>query len=147
MDRDKIDELSRAATTNEIENYRTIYGSDKFVRDGKSLLGHIKLNREQCVILPYFEPIPNGRSEEYLEATLSDIQKLLKEKFYCKVEGKTVSYQFKECDRRWRHVGRWNGQVVLFDLADLEKYEISQDEHNEYVSQHIEALKERYKKE
>ena len=61
-----------------------------------------------CIILPFFHPV----SDEDQEATLPEI-KICLEKFT------KHSLAFRECDQSWRHIGRLNGTIYMFDLGDL----------------------------
>jgi hypothetical protein len=129
----EIEDKSNNSTTIEVANYKMIYG------DFASLVGRKKLNSRWCVILPFFKPIPNNRRNE---ETLKKIEKVLHEKFYKQEESK--SYQFKDWDWSWRHVGERDNQIVLFDLADLLVIENADKAmHNKYVKDHIEKLRER----
>ena len=60
--------------------------------------------------MPFFEPIEKEKRKSRavklgIRATLDKFSK--KEK------------KFKKCDQLWRHVGRFNNQIYLFDLGDL----------------------------
>jgi hypothetical protein len=46
-----------------------------------------------------------------------------------------------ESDMRWQHVGKREGKIYLFDLADLE--ECTEDVYAKYVETHVECLKKR----
>jgi hypothetical protein len=46
-----------------------------------------------------------------------------------------------ESDMRWQHVGKREGKIYLFDLADLEK--CTKDVHEKHVETHVKHLKER----
>jgi hypothetical protein len=63
------------------------------------------------VILPYFEPVA---AEERIDR-LNDVNNVLTRCF------KQHNYQYMESDIRWQHVGKREGEIYLFDLADLEK--------------------------
>ena len=69
------------------------------------------LNGYNCVILPFFEPISivDRRNETVLNA----IENILKQ-----IGDKNMA--FRDCDRKWRHVGRFNNKIYLFDLAELQ---------------------------
>jgi hypothetical protein len=129
----EIEHESNSSTTREVAYYKKIYG------DFASFVGRKKLNSRWCVILPFFKPIPKNRRNK---ETLEKIEKVLHEKFYKQEESK--SYQFKDCDWRWRHVGERDNQIVLFDLADLVVVE-DRDKtvHHKYVMNHIEGLRKR----
>jgi len=129
----KIQRESKKSTGDEVTNYKKIYG------DFSSLVGRKKLNSRWCVILPFFKPIPKDKRNE---ETLKIIEEVLNEQFYKEKESK--SYQFKDCDWRWRHVGERDDRIVLFDLADLTvKDNADKAAHHKYVKEHIEELRKR----
>ena len=129
----KIMEESKKSSIREVENYKAIY-DDLFFKTNETKVGYFLLNHRYSVILPYFVPIGKDERQE----SLASVEKVLHERFY--KNGK--SYQFRECDQRWRHVGKYNGEIVLFDLADLVIEDIGRDEHNEYVERHVAKLQE-----
>ena len=133
LTRQEIVEESRKSSTREVEHYKAIY-DDLFFKTNKTKVGCFVLNHRYSVILPYFVPI--GKDER--QASLASVRKVLRERFY--KNGK--SYQFQECDQRWRHVGKYNGEIVLFDLADLVIEDMRRDEHKEYVERHVAKLLE-----
>jgi hypothetical protein len=90
------------------------------------------LNGYHCVILPYFSPIPK---EEWLNS-IESINDILK-KF------KGGHCQFVESDMLWQHLGKFNGQVYLFDLADLGEGDNSSLPFALYVEKHCQTLLER----
>jgi hypothetical protein len=90
------------------------------------------LNRYHCVILLHFLPIPK---EEWLNS-IESINDILK-KF------KVGHYQFVKLDMLWQQMGKFNGQVHPFDLADLEKGDKSSLPFALYVEKHCQTLLER----
>jgi hypothetical protein len=87
------------------------------------------LNRYHCVILSYLLPIPK---EEWMNS-IESIKDILK-KF------KVGDYRFVKLDIRWWHVGKFNGQVYLFDLANLEKGDNLSLPFALYVEKHCQTL-------
>ena len=120
-----------ASVSREVERFHKLY---------PNLVNYVwatKLNGFHCVILPYFRPIskkerdPKGETvpedERVLEGVRSVLEKL-----------KNLGLRFAKEDILWRHIGKLEGKVHLFDLADLEKSESSTE-----VDDHIKALKEK----
>ena len=105
----------------EKDNYAKIYGNEVFVRTRQ-------LNGFQCVIMPYFEPIkPKDR-----RAVLTSIKARLQ-----KFAGKKMS--FDPSDRKWRHVGRYQEKIFLFDLGDLKTCKTPAMAQT-FVQEHLDSL-------
>jgi hypothetical protein len=88
--------------TKEITNFATIYP------DWKDKVAFALLNGFACVVMPFFEPIQKGARKDQLveiEECLTLFQK------------KKMKYQDE--DVCWRHVGKYQSKIILFDLADL----------------------------
>ena len=79
-----------------------------------------------CVIHPYFRHL--HKSER--KSMLPTIKERLLECFSTNCH----FYAFASSDQAWRHVGYFNEQLYLFDLADLKKCEIAK--RNELVDEH-----------
>jgi len=110
----------------EVETFHIIYP------ELKEYVWEQKLNGFHCVILPYFTPIPKNERETVVKL----VRNLLHEKF------RPENYRFDDSDIQWRHVGKFNGNVYLFDLANLEKQGDSST-FDSYVDQHCGALEEK----
>jgi hypothetical protein len=98
-------EDSKKCVKMELQNYTNIYGDE--------LRGYVQtqtLNGFDCVIMPFFEPISLDKRQNDL--VLRSIRGRLKQ-----IARKNMA--FHECDRKWRHVGRFNRKIFLFDLGDL----------------------------
>ena len=142
LEKNMIEEESKQASKQEVDNYNVIY-KDLFFSDGHNYIGRQIINGVWCVVLPFFEPV---KKEERFKA-LKVITHVLKTKFY--VDG--TSYQFKESDHRWGHVGYFRPEpaslerhLVLYDLAELEIFpDMSKDSHEKYVRKHIKELYKR----
>jgi hypothetical protein len=120
-----FDERGKAAVKREVDCYHQIYGEDL-----RSLVWHQKLNGHHCVILPYFEPVAAEKRSDHL----TEVGAVLTWFF------KQHSYQYMESDVRWQHVGKREGKIYLFDLADLE--DCTEDVYEKYVETHVKLLKE-----
>jgi hypothetical protein len=93
------------AVAREVSNYHKIYPTLK------RYVWATKLNGFHCVVLPYFKPVDFENRQESLES----IEVVLNSKF------KDAKLCFAESDMRWRHVGTFQDNVYLFDLADLKE--------------------------
>jgi hypothetical protein len=119
---------SKMFVKNEKKNYQKIYGDVlcKYV--------HVrKLNRYHCVILPFFEPISTVDRSNI--TVLNSIKKQL-QRF---VDHKMA---FRDCDQKWRHIGRFNNEIYLFDLADLQQCDTKEAAQTCAVN-HLRVLKEK----
>ena len=94
---------AKAAVDREVIAYHQLYP------ELRNFIWTQVLNGYHCVILPYFSPIPK---EERLNS-IKSIKDILKTRF------EPGNYRFDESDMRWRHVGKFDGQVYLYDLAEL----------------------------
>ena len=115
---------SKAHVTNEVKYYNTIYKDE--------LNGYVwqrRLNSMDCIILPFFHPV----SDEDQEAALPEITECL-EMFT------EHSLAFRKCDQSWRHIGRLNGTIYMFDLGDLEDCK-SKEAATLRASEHLNWLK------
>mmetsp|Transcript_15489 Transcript_15489/g.22443 ORF Transcript_15489/g.22443 Transcript_15489/m.22443 type:complete len:537 (-) Transcript_15489:350-1960(-) len=83
----------------------TVYG-DKF----ENQVRVEKWNKLWCLMMPYFDQLPNERREENLPAVEVFLET-------CKDKG----LRYKDEDLRWRHVGARGSDVFVFDLGSLEK--------------------------
>jgi FtsZ-binding cell division protein ZapB len=107
----------------EKENYSKIYGDELCVEIQQ-------LNGYDCIILPFFEPIlAEDRSNgAVLQSIRNRLQQFAKH-----------NLAFEKCDRMWRHVGRFNNKIYLFDLGDLVICD-NQTEAKRCVNEHYDAL-------
>jgi hypothetical protein len=109
--------------TREVRNYHKLYP------ELKKNVWPQPLNGFQCVIMPYFAPI----AIEDRPRSLIAIKDIILPKFAEK------KLKFKQTDQRWRHVGKFDDTVYLFDLADLVDVPAGVD----VVTEHIKELRER----
>ena len=105
MTEEEFMKSSDSQAAEELANFQNIYDTtlNEFIWRGK-------LNNLHCLFMPFFEPIEKEKRKSRavklgIRATLDKFSK--KEK------------KFKKCDQLWRHVGRFNNQIYLFDLGDL----------------------------
>jgi hypothetical protein len=122
----EFDKRGKAAVKREVACYHQIYGQQL-----RSLVWHQELNGHHCVILPYFEPVATEDRSNRLEEVGAVLTKTFQP--HC--------YRYMESDMRWQHVGKREGKIYLFDLADLEK--CTEDVYEKYIETHVEHLKER----
>ena len=116
---------SSAHVSDEVKNYKKIYGKEL-----ENYVWNRQVNKMDCVIMPFFEPIP--KSERADKQVLESIRKRLH----------LVAKQqmaFQDDDRSWRHVGRFGGEIFLFDLGDMTKCE-SVDEAKKLAEEHLNEL-------
>jgi hypothetical protein len=127
-----VTKKSKEKADKEVEMYKAVYSElDEFVMSQK-------VGIRWCVILPFFQHLSVGERQE----ALHEIKNVLLTKFY-KQEGQ-VSYGFKECDQRWRHIGKRGGSIYMFDLGDLiVKQDTDFKTHTEIVNIHIARLTRR----
>ena len=122
----KFQESSKRLVKAEIAAYKAVYGD--------TLHEHVwqqKLNELDCIVMPFFEPIPKEKRKEALESIA-----LILEKF------RAAKMMFKECDQLWRHVGLFNGQTFLYDLGDLDG-NLTEDSLEGLINQHLSRLEGR----
>ena len=114
--------------TNEFNNYERIYKDEL-----KDYVWMQKLNQMDCIIMPFFQPIEvQDRNDE-----LPNIETRLKLFTAQKLA-------FRDCDQCWRHIGRFNDQLYLFDLGDLVTYRSEKDA-NQRALMHSIVLSEKMK--
>jgi hypothetical protein len=109
---------SRSVKT-EVTNFNLIYPELDVV--------YRMLNKHHCVVMPFFDPVPKDERESRIE----EIQNVL-EVFASK------NLKYKDEDVRWRHVGLYEGNCILYDLAELER-----TTDNSFVSEHLENFRSR----
>ena len=91
----------------EKENYSKIHGEELCIQLRQ-------LNKFDCVILPYFEPIPiHERNRPIVQ---SSIQKRLQQLTIQKLA-------FHDSYYNWRNVGRYDNKIFLFNLGGLQQCE------------------------
>ena len=102
---DDFDEIGRKFIHNEFSQYRKIY---------PSLSDYVwteKLADRHCLVLPYFSDI--CEKDRKRDDVLEEISKCYDEHFV-----KNGCFYYKS-DVKWRHVGRWDEKIFLFDLGSL----------------------------
>jgi hypothetical protein len=114
-----------ASVAREVSNYHKIYP------ELKPYVWQTKLNMFHCVILPYFIPVENRKE------SLEGIADVLNSKF------KDAKLCFAESDMRWRHVGMFQDNVYLFDLADLKELGGSKFSDFKGYDRHIDVLEKK----
>jgi hypothetical protein len=85
-----------------------------------SKVSKVKLNGFQCVVMPFFKPVPKseqGNVMQNVKAAYSNFVKTLNKSM--------ERCMYHDCDVRWRHIGTYEDegsstQYILFDLADMQ---------------------------
>jgi hypothetical protein len=95
---------SKEHVTNEVNNYQKIYTNEL-----NDYVSQQELYGMDCIILPFFHPIPVSERETVIPIIKTRLELFTKHKL-----------AFRDCDQSWRHIGRFNGEIYLFDLGDLE---------------------------
>ena len=103
LKKEDFDEKALTACTQEKDNLLKCY---EFLNGKVHVVQNCGL---YAVVMPIFKPIFQGDRDNKLKNVEAAL-KNMKEK-----TGKL----YERCDVRWRHVGTFNEQVILFDLADL----------------------------
>jgi hypothetical protein len=89
----------------------TVYG-DKF----KNQVRVEKWNKLWCLMMPYFDQLPNDRREQNVPAVEAFLETC-----------KDKELRYKDEDLRWRHVGARGSDIFVFDLGSLEKCDNEED--------------------
>ena len=95
---------SNEHVTKEINYYKKIYKDEL-----KDYVWRQTLNEMDCIILPMFHPVPVSKRSGVIPDITDRLKLFTKHKL-----------AFLESDQSWRHIGRFNGKLYLFDLGDLE---------------------------
>jgi hypothetical protein len=98
-----------------------------------SKVSKVKLNGFQCVVMPFFKPVPKSERGNVIQNV---------EEAYSKLSTKRCMYH--DCDVCWRHIGTYeeegsSTQYILFDLADMQVLDaaIDDDEVGKLCNEHI----------
>ena len=119
----EFEKSAKEAVKREVKEYETIYGDEL-----KGYVWHQTLDGMHCVVHPYFKH-PNKDDRLGLR---SKIIERLRDCF-----AKHDKY-YVEDDQSWRHIGMFQGELYLFDLADLETD--SECDANTKILSHIDEL-------
>jgi hypothetical protein len=106
MPDEEFTEFSTDLVTKEESNYKLLHQD----LCQKQYVWHDQLNELQCLIMPFFTPIP--KEERTSDEVVNGIREQLQ---HFGQKGK----MFRQCDQLWRHVGRFQDKIYLFDLGDL----------------------------
>jgi hypothetical protein len=121
-----FEEEAKSATEKEVENFKKIY---KFL---KKKVYHMKLCDFNCVVMPFFKPVPKLERKDALKG----VEEVLRKDFT------PMELKYNTDDVRWSHVGTYNHgktiRYILYDLADL----VSTDS-EEFVQAHLDILEDR----
>jgi hypothetical protein len=96
---------SKTHVTNEEKNYRKIYKNEL-----DDYVWTEKMNHMHCIIMPFFAPIQDRKAEQTQTSIVDRLKLFTEEKL-----------AFRKDDQRWRHIGRFNEKLYMFDLGDLEE--------------------------
>jgi Family of unknown function (DUF5898) len=124
----QFQQRSKEKVEREVKAYKKIYDSE--------LDGYVwmqTLNNLDCVVMPFFRPIPKHNQHQ----VLSEVQERLK-------QFQKVKMVFTDCDQLWRHVGSFNNKIFLFDLGDLQTID-DEGEVEEKIKNHYFRLQEKAK--
>jgi len=109
------------------ETFDNLYPSLKNQIRYEKILGY------SCVVMPFFTPLKNN--VERLDS--KNKIKLVLKRFH---ENKL---QYLDCDLRWRHIGRYNEEIILYDLADLTSLGDEESNSDEFVDKCWNGLQDR----
>ena len=70
----------------------------------------VKLNNLWCLLMPYFDPVPQSERESVLPSVKATLSAFKEKK----------GLRYSDDDLRWRHLGMRDGKAYLFDLGSLE---------------------------
>jgi hypothetical protein len=96
---------------------------------------HLELSGFSCVVMPLFIPVKSGDRHK----VLGEMETLLNDVF------KPKGLQYDMSDLRWRHVGAYGDNAILYDLADLVVLDTASE--TTFVQDNIEHLKGRMQSE
>jgi hypothetical protein len=119
LTKEEFEENGRKSVTTEVENFNLIYPNLNVVCE--------KLNKHHCVVMPFFDPVPKDERESRIEE-IEDVLKVFASK----------KRKYKDEDVRWRHVGLYEGNCILSDLAELKA-----STSKRFIPQHVEEFKNR----
>jgi hypothetical protein len=100
----KFQKESKDHVKKEVKYYETVYKDEL-----KDYVWQRQLFGRSCIILPFFHPIPVHERENAIPDITSRLTLFTKHQL-----------AFHDSDQSWRHIGRFNGQLYLFDLGDLQ---------------------------
>jgi len=110
----------------ESDNLKKLYPVLKDMVKERTILGF------HCVVMPFFSPL---KQEERMR-NKEKIKKVL-ERFH------GANLQYAEGDLRWRHIGWYKEEIILYDLADLMSLGKESESSEEFVDRCWEELKGR----
>lgn len=97
--------IKEAEANHEKEYWLQVYG-DTFRRQVRV----VQLNNLWCLMMPYFDQVPNDQREGCLDAVQEHLTHF-----------KDMNLLYNTKDLRWRHIGVRYGSPYIFDLGSLEK--------------------------
>jgi hypothetical protein len=132
LETEKFEQVASEATSREVDLLGKFYPFLKGEVKAEKIFGM------HCVVMPFFKPVEKAKREE----TLKDIETVLKGPFL------TYNLKYREDDFRWRHVGSFQDtegeeHCVLYDLADLENSENSEERGDSFFDRLIEKWRGR----
>ncbi|CAB9507194.1 hypothetical protein SEMRO_296_G110720.1 [Seminavis robusta] len=90
------------------------------------------LNQYKSLLMPFFTPIEKKER--------SNIEKVVKNALK-KVQYLSSNLHYAEQDIRWRHIGKWNEDVVVIDFGDMK--ETKKDDVQKLAKHHCDKLLQR----
>ena len=121
--KEKAKKQGEDACKREMENLRAMYDMTEKEVYCIELMGF------PCVIMPLFLPLKAVERRHKLDDIENCLLKLHERKL-----------KYLDCDLRWRHIGKWNDKIIMFDLADLESEE---NQNKEVVKTYLKKLEDR----
>jgi hypothetical protein len=129
--------LAKDAVATEVERLKSFYPCLK------NKVFQVMLNGFQCVVMPFFKPVPRLERRSVLQSV-----KVAYDNFKTERNNNTEHYMYNDCDVLWRHIGTYQEeqasrpQYILFDLADLKLYDAvrDDDELDKLRNGHIDTL-------
>lgn len=116
--------VAEKKTRTEKENFDNLYPSLKDEVKLEMILGFY------CVVMPFFTPLKTNAEQQESKNKIKQVLKRFHEK----------KLQYLDCDLRWCHIGRYNEEIILYDLADLTLLGDEESNWDVFVNKCLEGL-------
>jgi RIO-like serine/threonine protein kinase len=127
LSKDDWMKVAKKNTKTEKENFHNLYPSLRDEVKVEMILGFY------CVVMPFFTPLKNNKERHGSENEIKQVLKRFHEK----------KLQYLDCDLRWRHIGHYNEEIILYDLADLTLLADEESNSDVFVNKCWEELQDR----